>query len=188
MLALYITNPWPNFYSKGMKTWEVRSYPIDYRGDILLINAHSNTIICKMKLLDCITLTKERWEMNYEKHRISCSYETLPYRGTNSPAYAWILSSPVLFENTIHIKRTTNKPYFHINENIFDGHKTLPIIFKAERIACKFLGDTMFLYWMKKNYFALISITNLVSNNTQIITSEIDQSELDYVISQINAL
>lgn len=141
-----------------------------------------------MVLQDCIPFTKERWEMNYEKHRTSCSYENLPYGEQDSPAYAWVLSSPIQFDKIIHIERTTNKPYFFINEKIVLGHKTFPIVFKAERIACKFLGDTMLLYWMKKNYFALIGITNLTSNNTQILTSEISQSEADYIISQINVL
>lgn len=60
--------------------------------------------------------------------------------------------------------------------------------FKAERIACKFIEDTMLLYWMKKNYFALIAIVNLVSGSTQIITSEILPSEVDFIISQLDAL
>ncbi len=46
----------------------------------------------------------------------------------------------------------------------------------------------MLLYWMKKNYFALIAIVNLVSGSTQIITSEILPSEVDFIISQLDAL
>lgn len=49
-----------------MKSWEIRSYPTDYRGDILIIESKTNRAICKMKLTDCIPLTKERWEMNFE--------------------------------------------------------------------------------------------------------------------------
>lgn len=78
MLGIFVKTPWPDFYKKGMKTWEIRSYPIDYRGDVLLIESGTNKAICKMSLIDCIPLTKERWEMNFEKHRrgrkIFCVY------------------------------------------------------------------------------------------------------------------
>lgn len=40
-----------------MKTWEIRSYPTNYRGDILLIESHTNKAVCKMELIDCIPLT-----------------------------------------------------------------------------------------------------------------------------------
>lgn len=40
------------------------------------------------ELVDCIPLNKERWEMNFEKHRTSCDCECLPYRKDTSPAYA----------------------------------------------------------------------------------------------------
>lgn len=106
MLGLFITESWSSFYSKGMKTWEIRNYPTDYRGDIALIESHSNIIVCKMQLNDCIPLSKERWEMNYEKHRTTCSYENLPYRKNGSPAYAWILSDPVVFDEEIVISRS----------------------------------------------------------------------------------
>lgn len=71
MLSLYVTDPWPNFYSKGMKTWEIRSYPTDYRGDILIVSSHTNTVVCKMNVVNCFPLTKELWEMNFDKHRTS---------------------------------------------------------------------------------------------------------------------
>lgn len=66
MLGLFVKKPWPSFYKKGMKSWEIRSYPTDYRGDILIIESETNRAICKMKLTDCILLTKELWEMNFE--------------------------------------------------------------------------------------------------------------------------
>lgn len=65
MLGLFVAKPWPSFYRKGMKTWEIRTYPTDYHGDIVLIESHSNIIVCKMQLNDCIPLSKERWKMNY---------------------------------------------------------------------------------------------------------------------------
>ena len=187
MLGLFVTSPWSSFYSKGMKTWEIRSYPIDYRGAIAIIDSKSNAVICQMHLKNCIPLNKERWEMNFEKHRTSCDYESLPYRRNNSPAYAWVLESPVKFEDTITICRRNKKPYMNIDSSIFIGKKTSPISFLSERFACKFIGQTMLVYWLKKNYFALVAISDLASGNTKLVTDEIAENELEYVISQLNA-
>ena len=40
---------------------------------------------------------------------------------------------------------------------------------------------------MKKNYFALIAVVNLSNGHTQLITAEISQDEIDYILSQIQA-
>lgn len=189
MLGLFVAKPWPSFYRKGMKTWEIRTYPTDYRGDIVLIESHSNIIVCKMQLNDCIPLSKERWEMNYEKHRTTCSYEDLPYRKDGSPAYAWILSDPIIFDEEIVISRSNSKPYIQLDNSFLAGKTTRSVDFSSERIACKFLGDTMLLYWMKKSYFALIAVIviNLSTGNTQLITSEIAPEDVNYILNQLQA-
>ena len=187
MLGLFITEPWPKFYIKGMKTWEIRSYPTDYRGDILLIDSASNHIVCKMQLTNCIPLSKERWEMNFDKHRVSCSYESLPYKSNNTPAYAWVLNNPVCYDSKIKISRHSHSPYEDIDSSIVNNKATHPIIFHAERLACKFIGDTMLIYWLKKNYFALVAIVDTSSYNTKIISSEISENELDLIINQLQA-
>lgn len=185
MLGLFITSPWPAFYKKGMKTWEIRSYPTNYRGDIILIDSNTNRIVCKMLVTDCIPLNKERWEMNYEKHRTLCSYEKLPYRKNNGSSYAWVLANPMVFDKDIIISRPSSKPYFYINDSIISEYKSHSISFKAERIACKFLEDTMLLYWIKKNYFALIATVDLVTGNIHFITIEISVYEIDYILNQL---
>lgn len=187
MLGLFVTNPRSLFYSKGMKTWEIRSYPTDYRGSIILINSQDNSVICQMQLIDCIPLNRERWEMNFEKHRTSCDYDSLPYRCNQSPAYAWILEKPLVYEEQITIQRINQKPYIDINNTIFFNKKCHPIVFKAERMACKFLGSTMLIYWIKKNYFALIAVSDLNSGKTQLVTDEISDDEIEYIITQLNA-
>lgn len=187
MLGIFVKTPWPDFYKKGMKTWEIRSYPIDYRGDVLLIESGTNKAICKMSLIDCIPLTKERWEMNFEKHRTSCSYEELPYRKDNSPAYAWILEQPFCVTEPLSIQRANSHPCIAVSDSILKDIALTPICFSSERIACKFIGDTMLLYWMKRRYFALVCIVNLKTNHTQIITTEIESQEIDYIINQLSA-
>lgn len=187
MLGIFITKPWPAFYRKGLKTWEIRNYPINYRGEVVLIESHSNKVVCKMQLQDCIPLSKERWEMNFEKHRTSCSYEELPYRKNGSPAYAWILSNPAVFEDEITILRTSSQPYMQLDNTLFMDKATRQINFYSERIACKFLGDSMFLYWMKKTYFALIAVVNISTGNTSLITSEISEKDINYIMNQLKA-
>ena len=187
MLGIFVKSPWPNFYKKGMKTWEIRSYPTDYRGDVLLIESGTNKVICKMSLINCIPLTKERWEMNFEKHRTSCSYEELPYRKDNSPAYAWILEKPFSAAEQLSIQRVSSHSCIEVSDLIFKDIVLIPICFSPERIVCKFIGDTMLLYWMKRNYFALVCIVNLKTYSTQIITAEIELEEVDYIINQLSA-
>ena len=186
MLGLFVTSPWPSFYAKGMKTWEIRSYPTEYRGAITIIDSKSNMVICQMHLKDCIPLNKERWEMNFEKHRTSCNYESLPYRRNNSPAYAWVLETPLKYEAKITICRETQKPYINIDSSIFNNINSHPISFVSERLACKFLGNTMLIYWIKKKYFALVAISDLLSGNTKLVTDEIAENEIEYIISQLN--
>lgn len=187
MLGLYVTNPWPLFYKKGMKTWEIRSYPTNYRGPIVIIDSKTNNVICQMQLTDCIPLNKERWEMNFEKHRTSCNYDSLPYRKNNSPAYAWVMANPIKYEESITICRQSSKPYEDIDSTIFVDKKSNPISFVSERLACKFLGQTMLIYWLKKNYFALVAISDLISGETQLVTNEIAENEINLIISQLNA-
>ena len=187
MLALYVVDPWPSFYAKGMKTWEIRSYSTDYRGDVLIINSHTNKVVCKMTLKDCVPLTKELWEMHFDKHRTSCSFEDLPYLQKNGIAYAWVLSNPEAYKKPVVVVREGKKPYHMIGDDIVEGISVDPIIFKPERLACKFLGNTMLLYWIRKKYFALVCICDLKNGNSKIVTDEIDESEISYVVSQLSA-
>lgn len=185
MLILFVTSPWPSFYKKGMKTWEIRSYPIEYRGDILLVESKTNKAICKMTLVNCITLNKELWEMNFDKHRTSCSFEELPYRTPNGNAYAWIMANPVsVMDNTI-INRPNKKPYFVSNDDYIFTRLSASIQFNTERLACKFIGNRMLIYWIKRNYFALVAIVDLSSNSTQIITTEIQENEQQQILNQL---
>ena len=187
MLGLFVTDLWAKFYKKGMKTWDIRSYPINYRGPIAIINNKNNKVVCKMDLIDCIPLTKELWEMNFEKHRVSSSFEMLSYRQNNKIAYAWILKNPSIYEKDIFINRQNKKPYLYLEDDLFMNNKSLSINKKNERIACKFIDTTMLLYWLKNNYFALIGVVNLLTGETNLILDEINENEIDYIIDQINA-
>ncbi len=45
----------------------------------------------------------------------------------------------------------------------------------------------MLIYWIKKNYFALIAVSDLNSGKTQLVTNEISDDEIEYIITQLNA-
>lgn len=187
MLALYVVDPWPSFYAKGMKSWEIRSYPTDYRGDVLIVSSHTNKVVCKMTLKDCVPLTKELWEMHFDKHRTSCGFERLPYRQKTGTAYAWALSEAVAYKEVVEVSREGKKPYHMIDDILVVGMSAEPIVFKSERLACKFLGDTMLIYWIKKNYFALVCISDLTSGRTEVVTDEINKTEILDIMKQLNA-
>lgn len=187
MMGLFVTHPWPLFYKKGMKTWEIRSYPTEYRGKLLIIESKTNTVISLVELIDCVPLSKELWEMNFEKHRVSCPFDVLPYRKTNGDAFAWVIKNNAVFDEKYKITRSDNRPYITLEEQFLNGKKFHPIDVKSERLACKFLGDTMLMYWLRKNYFALIAVVDIPTGTTKIITDEIKDTEVDYVIEQINA-
>lgn len=187
MLALYVVDPWPSFYEKGMKTWEIRSYPTDYRGDVLIVSSYTNKVICKMTLKDCVPLTKELWEMHFDKHRTSCNFERLPYRQKTGTAYAWVLSEAVAFKEAVEVSREGRKPYHMIDDALVAGKTVEPIVFKPERLACKFLGNTMLIYWIRKNYFALVCISDLSTGRTELVTDEICEAEVPYIVNQLNA-
>lgn len=185
MLGIFVKDIWSSFYIKGMKTWEIRPYTTNYRGPVVLINSKNNLCLCIMQLVDCIPLSKERWEMNYEKHRTLSSYETLSYKTESSPGYAWVLKNPYFINDNIRIERRDRRPIIEVNEQMIPSNILSPITFTSERIACKFVGSTMFLYWLRKNYFSLIALIDLNNNDTSLITSEIAPSEKDYIVQQL---
>lgn len=185
MLALYVTDPWPEFYARGMKTWEIRSYPIRYRGDVLIVSSKTHTVVCRMTLRDIVPLTKELWEMNFDKHRTSCSYEDLPYRKKTGMAYAWILSDPVAYDRQIHIARDGRKPYHEVDDSVVAGVPFHPIVFHAERLACKFIGGTMLIYWLKRKYFALVCITDLATGKSRLVRNEVRPEEEESIVRQL---
>lgn len=125
--------------------------------------------------------------MNFDKHRTSCCFEELPYRNGEGTAYAWILHNPVSIDHELTIVRQNSKPYMQLDDTILAGCLFHPLVFNSERIACKFIGNTMLLYWLKKSYFALIAVVDLSTNCTQLITAEISQDEASYILTQLQA-
>lgn len=149
IMCLFVTKPWPLFYEKAMKEWDVRAYSTDYRGPILIVESKTNKVVCLMDLVDCIPLTKELWENNYDKHRVQSSFENLPYnKGTDKPAVAWVLKNPRSFKNEITIPRKGRSPYIYIDKSIISENETSTIKgYRHEHILCRFDNNEMVLYW-----------------------------------------
>ena len=165
MLCLFVTDEWEKIYQKGMKTWDIRSYPIDYKGPIAIVHNKTHKVICIGELIDCVPLTKELWEMNFDKHRVFSSFENLPYNQNGKIAYAWVLKDIKTPKQEIFIERKNKKPYLFISQDILNGINFNEIEMKKERLACKFFGPFMFIYWINKNFFALIIVIDIYSGD-----------------------
>lgn len=185
-MVLFVTQPWPHFYNNCMKSWEIRSYPIDFRGDVLIVESKTNKVICKMTLTNCVSLTKELWEMNFEKHRTMSSYEALPYK-KDGCAFAWVLTNPVFYNETIKIDRPNKKPYFFLDDEFLKDKTYKEEKIECERLACKFLNQYMLIYWIKQTYFALVGVVDMSCGDFRLVTSEIEEDEIEYIVNQINA-
>lgn len=98
-----------------------------------------------------------------------------------------MLHAPYSINEPLSVQRSNSQPCIEVSDSILKNITITPIDFSSERLACKFIGDTMLLYWMKRNYFALVGIINLKTNDTQIITAEIAPDEVDYIINQLSA-
>lgn len=71
------------------------------RGTIYLIQSGSSHIMGQVDIVDCIELTKERYEKNRGKHCIEAGWESLPLY---SAPYAWVLENCVQYQKPIPYK------------------------------------------------------------------------------------
>lgn len=94
MDALIIKKPWIDYILSGQKCWEIRGCSTKKRGIIELIQSKSGLVVGKCELIDCIKLDLNTYKNSINKHCIK-DVDTLPYNST----FAWILSSPVKYEN-----------------------------------------------------------------------------------------
>lgn len=72
----------------GKKTWEIRGSKTHKRGKIGLIQSGSGTIVGECELVDCVSLTKEEYLKNKDKH------QSLNANLTYKKTYAWVLKNP----------------------------------------------------------------------------------------------
>ena len=100
MDGLIIKDKWIELILSGLKSWEIRGSRTNKRGTIYLIKSGSSRIMGQVDIVDCIELTKEKYEKNKEKHCIEAGYESLPY----SVPYAWVLKNYVRYEKPIPYK------------------------------------------------------------------------------------
>lgn len=87
--ALLLKPFWSNEILNNNKTWEIRSRRTNVRGRIGVIASGTSKIYGECELVDCIPLTKELYDNNFNKHHISCSYEELPEN--YKKGYIWVI-------------------------------------------------------------------------------------------------
>lgn len=97
MDGLIIKEKWLRLILSGLKSWEIRGSRTNKRGTIYLIQSGSSHIMGQVDIVDCIELTKERYEENRGKHCIGAGWESLPY----SVPYAWVLENYVQYQKPI---------------------------------------------------------------------------------------
>lgn len=78
MDGLIIKEKWLRLILSGLKSWEIRGSRTKKRGTIYLIQSGSSHIMGQVDIVDCIELTKERYEKNRGKHCIEAGWESLP--------------------------------------------------------------------------------------------------------------
>jgi hypothetical protein len=82
--ALSVKQPWANLIASGSKTIETRTWPTDYRGDLLIVSSKKPQIepagcgLAIVRLVDCRPMTEA------DERLALCS----KYEG----AYSWILT------------------------------------------------------------------------------------------------
>lgn len=96
MKALIIKSPWLKLILDGQKTWEIRSRRTNVRGKIALIQSGTGLVYGEAVLTDCIELTRDMLESNYDRHRIS-DLSIVTY---NHPC-AWVLSDAKKYDKPI---------------------------------------------------------------------------------------
>jgi len=85
MKALSVKQPWANLIAEGKKTIETRSWPTDYRGELLIVSsrippiAPAGCAVAVVDLVDCRLMTAD------DETAACCKV----YRG----AWAWMLTN-----------------------------------------------------------------------------------------------
>lgn len=185
VLGIYIKRPWPSFYKSGMKTWDIRSYSTNYRGSAVLIESETNHIICIANLVDCIELSKQRWEMNFDKHRVSCSFEDLPYFNTEGKAYAWVLGNLKEPLSQIELPRLSRKPIHYFDLTRIQNVDYTDISCKKERFIIKPFGEYLQVFWIQQKYLALVAVIDRKNGKTLFIEKEIEKKDINRLKSEL---
>ena len=185
VLGIYIKRPWPTFYRSGMKTWDIRSYPTNYRGSVALIESETNHVVCTANLVECIELSKQRWEMNFDKHRVSCSFEDLPYLNAEGKSYAWIFSTLKEPLSQIELPRLSRKPIQYFNPSHFQNVDFSDISQKKERFIIKPFGEYLQVFWIQQKYLALVAVINATNGQTQLIENEIEKKDINRIKKEL---
>ena len=111
MKVITLKQPWASLIANGYKTYEFRSWKLNYRGDILIhagkaididaikkvedlnLDYPSSKIVAIVKIEDCIKLDEE-------KNKEICSLNPQVYGTKNRTGYAWKLTNIRKIDNS----------------------------------------------------------------------------------------
>ncbi len=79
--------PWISLILSGEKTWEIRGTRTRRRGTIHLARARTNLLVGRVRIVDCMCLSRAELALNIERHRVR---ETARVRYPR--IFAWVLA------------------------------------------------------------------------------------------------
>ena len=95
MTALIVKEPWATMIVTGKKTIELRTRRTTKIGEeIYIAKAGTKTLIGKVTIQKCSSLTKDEYHLLKDKHKAAGIY-------ANRQIYGWFLSNPVQFQQPI---------------------------------------------------------------------------------------
>ncbi len=86
-VALIVHEPWLSLILDGRKTWEIRGMRTRRRGTIHLARARSNLLLGRVRIVDCLAVTREELALHAERHHVR-DVASVPYRRI----FAWVLA------------------------------------------------------------------------------------------------
>lgn len=100
--GIYIKKPWTDLILDGKKIWELRGSNTKIREKIYIIESKTSLIVGECRIIDSISLSKEDFLNNRDKHQVNKNFEEIPYKNL----FAWILSDIKRYESPIpHIHK-----------------------------------------------------------------------------------
>lgn len=99
MDALIFKPVWAERVAAGIKPWEIRSKDTAKRGPFAIAASGEHLLLGIADLTDTLPLTEDRFNRNWSKHLIACTYEQLPSHYKRG--YVWKLGHVLRFKEPI---------------------------------------------------------------------------------------
>ncbi|WP_368262909.1 ASCH domain-containing protein [Clostridium disporicum] len=100
MKGLIIKPYWADLILNNETTMELRGGRTKIRGTIGIIKSKTGQVYGEVDIIDCIPLSKEEFNQYRDKHKVTCTYEEIPYK----TLYGWVLDNVKVYDKPIPYK------------------------------------------------------------------------------------